>query len=149
MERKLHDTEILNDQGWKNAVQIITESDGSFESSSRLYGMVLADAVLERDLSLKDLKSGVSWANDHDREAVLELGPKYDSHIIHPADLLEARSRRLAHHAGRWALRRVSSQVKLLTYRSKRECILAEIVTDIGITDFNLLDYSYRIRVVG
>ncbi|MGZ6005344.1 MAG: hypothetical protein ACXWLH_04305, partial [Candidatus Saccharimonadales bacterium] len=57
--------------------------------------------------------AGLVWANALDKEAVEAFSQNID---MSEADVLEAKARRLAHHAGRRALSQVKSAHRRLIY---------------------------------
>ncbi len=68
------------------------------------HARLLARQIDERRISQDDLRGGVAWANALDREAVERSGGNIAT--LGQEDYFEAVARRIAHHAGRFALKK-------------------------------------------
>lgn len=86
-------------------------NDWELEAQAEEYGMSLARQVTQGSLAAGDLRAGVCWANALDREVVALSSTSAET--LGQADHLEATARRIAHHAGRYALGKVGSRKRL------------------------------------
>lgn len=120
--RLLNDCQILVEQGWTRASQQIILGEQDFGYTVQREGQQLADSVVGQELSIRELRGGVAWANAHDREVDQVIGCM-DSQNICFEDQLEAVARRLAHHSGRLALDLVGSNRKRDRYIARRRLL--------------------------
>lgn len=100
--------EVMQDTEWAEAAREVKDAM-EIQIANRANGLV--SCILDHTCSVKELRAGVVWANALDAEAV-RVGITCDSSQ-------EALARRIAHHAGRRALARVSSRSRLSKMRSQ------------------------------
>jgi hypothetical protein len=108
-ERQLIDSMALVPT-WHEATQEMLANGWVLTDQEEHYGNWLLELVLTDRVSVSDLRGGVVWANALDKEVMERSGG--DIAALDGRDRLEAVARRIAHHAGRYALDQVKSRRK-------------------------------------
>ncbi len=96
-ERILADAMIL-DHRWADAARDVVVWGWDIDDQAQHHSW-----QLRREVTREELRGGVVWANALDREAFERSGG--DLATLGSEDHLEAIARRIAHHAGRFALK--------------------------------------------
>ncbi len=107
----------LDEYVWAESVEGVLLNGWEFDTEVELHADRLASSVCTGQVSIKDLRRGVRFANELDREAVevygadLSAGEQQDERI----------ARRLMHHAGRQALTLVKHEVGRIRYKNRQK----------------------------
>ncbi|HUP26432.1 MAG TPA: hypothetical protein VM124_02160 [Candidatus Limnocylindrales bacterium] len=102
-ERLLTDCMGLEEQ-WAHAAGEVVTWRWKLDEQAKHHAWLLRLQILDGTMSEGDLRQGVVYANALDREAYEQSGG--DIAALGQEDYFEAVARRIAHHAGRFALKR-------------------------------------------
>lgn len=112
---KIHEWAV-NQEYYGESARAILTADWSFDHEVEVFSQELIGQVLDKSLTVSDLRAGVIWANALDAEAVEAYGP--DATTGEAAH--ERMARRLIHHAGRTALEAVGTESKRIILSVRR-----------------------------
>lgn len=101
----------MQDARWADAAEGIVLWEWDQKVIVAEEAQILVDAVTSGRISVHELRGGVCWANALDAEA-LRL---YGVNVKEGEERLERTARRVMHHAGKKALKRVGTRQKQTT----------------------------------
>jgi hypothetical protein len=106
-EQRLLIDRMAQTPDWYVAANEMIAGEWELDDQAEYYGQLFVDQLLAGELSVKELKGGIAWANALDKEIVETTSAPIDE--LEEADRREATARRVAHHAGRFAIHQVKS----------------------------------------
>ncbi|HSX27273.1 MAG TPA: hypothetical protein VLG25_00655 [Patescibacteria group bacterium] len=107
---------VMGGTEWEEAAREMQTWDWQVDAQVDHYASILVGRVLAGKCAVMDLRAGLTWVNALDAEAV-KLGVAIN---VKDVDGTEALARRIAHHAGRSALRDIGTRLKLEATRARK-----------------------------
>ncbi|HLC91475.1 MAG TPA: hypothetical protein VJC09_00305 [Candidatus Saccharimonadales bacterium] len=103
---------------WKLLANEIIDDGRDLEEEAERQGKTLTEKLIAGEVSIADLRRGISWVNALDKEVVETIDSPIEE--LGHQDRLEATARRLAHSSGKAALHEVRSESNLRQMRLMR-----------------------------